>query len=136
MRGLRWALLAASVAVVASGVALLWTPAPSVPSTGTGEIYRTARVEVTSPSGDVPAPPTELRVAPVPGAVAYDVRLLEVDGTELWRISTPVPTVAVPQEVSALALPAKTLVWLVAASDAQGRVLAESGDVRFRVQPR
>ena len=132
----RWALLAASVAVVAGGATLLWYPAPGVQSTGTGEVYRAAHVEITSPTGDVSTPPTELRVAPVPGAVEYEVRLVEVDGTELWRVSTPVPTVPVPQEVSAFALPAKTLVWQVAARDAQRRVLAESGDVRFRVQPR
>ena len=132
----RWALAAASLAVVLGGATLLWTPAPSVESITPGEVYRTIRVEVLSPAGDVPAPPAELRVAAVPGAVEYQVRLLEVDGNELWRASSPVPTIPVPPAVTAAALPAKTLVWRVVAKDAQQRVMAESGDVRFRVQPR
>ena len=132
----RWALAAASLAVVLGGATLLWRPAASVDSVTPGEVYRTMRVEVMSPSGDVPAPPTELRVAAVPGAVEYQVRLLEVDGRELWHVSAPVPAIPLPPAVSAAALPAKTLVWQVVARDAQQRVLAESGDVRFRVQPR
>lgn len=132
----RWALAAASLAVVLGGAALLWRPAASVDSVAPGEVYRALRVDVLSPSGDVPAPPTELLVAAVPGAVEYQVRLLEVDGRELWRASTPVPAIPLPPAVSAAALPAKTLVWQVVARDAHQRVLAESGDVRFRVQPR
>lgn len=132
----RWALAAASLAVVLGGATLLWSPAPSVAPVAPGDIYRASRVEITSPTGDISVAPTELRITAVPGAAAYDVRLIEVDGTELWRATTPVPTVPVPEEVSALALPAKTLTWRVVAKDAQQRVLAESGDVRFRVQPR
>lgn len=132
----RWALAAASLAVVLGGATLLWSPAPSVAPVVPGDIYRASRVEITSPTGDIPVAPTELHITAVPGAARYDVRLIEVDGTELWRASTPDPTVPVPQNVSALALPAKTLIWQVVATDAQQRVLAESGDVRFRVQPR
>ncbi len=132
----RWALAAASLAVVLGGATLLWSPAPSVAPIVPGDIYRASRVEVTSPTGDIPAAPTELRIAVVPGAIRYDVRLIEVDGTELWRASTTAPTVPVPREVSALALPAKTLIWQIVATDTQQRVLAESGDVRFRLQPR
>jgi hypothetical protein len=132
----RWALAAASLAVVLGGATLLWSPAPSVAPIVPGDIYRASRVEITSPTGDIPAAPTELRIAAVPGAIRYDVRLIEVDGTELWRASTTATTMPVPREVSALALPAKTLIWRIVAADAEQRVLAESGDVRFRVQPR
>lgn len=131
-----WALAAASLAVVVGGAAVLWSPEPSVAPAVPADIYRDLRVEITSPTGDVPVAPTELRIAEVPGAVEYDVRLVEVDGTELWRVSTRVTTVAVPQEVSAKAMPAKTLIWRIVAKDARQRELAESGDVRFRVQPR
>ena len=132
----RWALAAASLAVVLGGATLLWSPAPSVAPIVPGDIYRASRVEITSPTGDIPAAPTEVRITAVPGAARYDVRLIEVDGTELWRASTTAPTMPVPREVSALALPAKTLMWRIVATDTQQRVLAESGDVRFRVQPR
>lgn len=132
----RWALAAASVTVVLGGTALLWRPAPVVDSAAPGQVYRAARLEVTAPVGDITAPPAIVAFTAVPGAVQYEVRLFEVDGTELWRVATPSPSVPVPTDVSAAALPAKTLVWQVVARDAQQRVLAESGDVRFRVQPR
>lgn len=132
----RWALAAASVAVILGGTALVWRPAPAVDSAAPGEVYRATRLEITAPVGDIPTPPAAMAFTAVPGAVEYEVRLFEVDGTELWRVTTPSPAVPVPTDVSAAALPAKTLVWQVVARDAQQRVLAESGDVRFRVQPR
>lgn len=132
----RWALAAASLAVVVAGGALLWNPVAPVNQATPGTIYRATRLEVTSPTGEVPVAPAALRFTAVEGAVEYEVRLVEVDGTELWRTTTPSPAVSVPPDVSALALPAKTLSWQVTARDAQQRVLAESGDVRFRVQPR
>ncbi len=132
----RWALAAASVAVIVGGATLLWRPPVTVEPTAAGEIYRTVRVEVLSPAGDIAGPPVELRVAAIPGAVAYEVRLLEVDGTELWREVSPVSAIPVPPAIAAAALPAKTLVWQVVAKDNRQRVLADSGDVRFRVQPR
>jgi hypothetical protein len=128
--------MAASVLVVAGAGALLWRPAPAIESDAPGTIYRSTRVEVDAPQGDVAAPPTELRWAAVPGAVDYEVRLSEVDGTELWRVRTPSPSVAVPPEIAAMALPAKTLVWSVTATGSAGPVLAESGPTRFRVRVR
>lgn len=130
----RWALVAASVLVVVAAGGLLWRPAPTIDRDAPGTVYRSARVEVESPQGDVPAAPAELRWASVASAAAYDVRLFEVDGTELWRVETSAPFVALPPDVAASALPAKTLVWSVIAKDAAGRVVAESGPTRFRVQ--
>lgn len=132
----RWALMAASLAVVVAGGTLLWNPAAPVNGVVPGQTYRAARLEITSPTGDVPAAPVSLRFSEVPAAVEYEVRLVEVDGTEVWRATTPSPAVSVPPDVSALAVPAKTLIWQVTARDAQRRELAQSGDVRFRVQPR
>ncbi len=132
----RWALAAASLAVVFGGATLLWNPAPSVAPVAPGDVYRASRVEITWPAGDIDAPPAEVRFTAVPGAVQYEVRLTEVDGTELWRVSTSAPATLVPVSVAALALPAKTLIVQVTARDAQQRVLAESGDGRFRVQAR
>jgi hypothetical protein len=101
---------------------------------GGGDVYRTARVEITGPAGELAEAPTHLVWTAVPGAVQYEVRLSEVDGTELWRVTTSSPAVPVPSEVRARALPAKTLVWQVSARDAQGRTIAESGATGFRVR--
>jgi hypothetical protein len=109
----RWALAAASLALVFGGATLLWSPAPSVTPIVPGDIYRAVRLEITSPTGDIPAAPGELHFTAVPGAVEYQVRLIEVDGRAVWRTSSTVATVPVPPEVAALALPAKTLIWQV-----------------------
>lgn len=129
-----WALMAASLVLAVGGAVLLYTPdgggeavAPGAP------VYRGTQVEVTSPTGDMAAAPTVLAWRPVEGAVGYEVRLLAVDGSELWRATTPSPTVTVPEEALAAFLPARTLVWRVEARDAAGAVLAGSGDVRMRV---
>lgn len=130
-----WALMAASVAIIVGGAALLVTPDRRLePGAGGGDVYRTARVEITGPAGEVTEAPTQLVWTAVPGAVQYEVRLSEVDGTELWRVTTSSPAVPVPSEVRARALPAKTLVWQVNAKDAQGRTIAESGATGFRVR--
>ena len=130
-----WALMAASVAVIVGGAALLVTPGRRVdPGAGGGDIYRTTRVEITAPVGELAEAPAQLVWTAVPAAVQYEVRLSEVDGTELWRVTTSSPAVPVPSEVRARALPAKTLVWQVSARDAQGRTIAESGATGFRVR--
>ncbi len=130
-----WALMAASVAIIVGGAALLVTSDRGVePGTGGGDVYRTARVEITGPAGEVAEAPTQLVWTAVTGAVQYEVRLSEVDGTELWRVTTSSPAAPVPSEVRARALPAKTLVWQVSAKDAQGRTIAESGATGFRVR--
>lgn len=130
-----WALMAASVAVIVGGAALLVTPGSEVaPGAGGGDVYRAARVEITGPAGELAEAPAQLVWTAVAGAMQYEVRLSEVDGTELWRVTTSSPAVPVPSEVRARALPAKTLVWQVSAKDAQGRTIAESGATGFRVR--
>jgi hypothetical protein len=104
------------------------------PGTGGGDVYRTTRVEITAPAGELAEAPSQLVWAAVTGAAQYEVRLSEVDGTELWRVTTSSPAVPVPSEVRARALPAKTLVWQVSAKDVQGRTIAESGPTGFRVR--
>jgi hypothetical protein len=130
-----WALMAASLAVIIGGAALLVSPNRGIDSVpGGGDVYRTARVEITSPAGDLAEAPAQFAWTAVAGAVQYEVRLSEVDGTELWRVTTSSLAVPVPAEVRARALPAKTLIWQVSAMDAQGRTVAESGATGFRVR--
>lgn len=130
-----WALMAASVAVIVAGAALLVAPDGGLdPAAGGGDVYRAVRLDVTAPVGELIAAPTEFIWTAVPGAVQYEVRLSEVDGTELWRVTTASPAVPMPAEVRARALPAKTLVWQVRAKDAAGGTIAESGATGFRVR--
>lgn len=130
-----WALIAASVALIVGGAALLVSPGRSIDAVpGGGDVYRTARLDITSPAGELAGAPAEVAWTAVAGAAQYDVRLSEVDGTELWRVTTSSLSVPVPAEIGARALPAKTLLWQVSAKDGQGRTIAESGATAFRVR--
>lgn len=130
-----WALMAASFVLVVGGGLLLFTPERAVnPASPGAPVYRGDRIEFTTAVGDVEGAPQALAWRAVNGATAYDVRLLDVEGTELWRATTSAPAVTVPAEALAAFRPARTLVWRVEARNAAGTVLAASGDVGMRVR--
>jgi hypothetical protein len=97
-------------------------------------VYRTVQVQVVAPSGDVAAPPRALEWVPFSGAVSYDVELLEVDGTRMWRGTSASPQIELPASVLAQLVPGKTVSWEVRARSASGATLANSGTQRFRVE--
>lgn len=130
-----WALLAASVAVIVGGASLLMRSSTPATVPDSAPVYRGAQIGLTAAAGDLEAAPSSVTWNAVEGAVNYDLRLLEVDGTELWRAATSSPTVSVPADARAAFLPGRTLVWRVDARDAGGRTIVSSGDVRVRVRP-
>lgn len=130
-----WALLAASLAVVAGGATLLRRPSAPAPVVDTTPVYRGRQVAFTTATGDLDAAPVSIAWTAAEGAVSYQLRLLEVDGTELWRVATSSPTVSVPADARAAFLPGRALIWRVDARDAGGRTIVSSGDIRARVRP-
>ena len=100
----------------------------------TPQVYRTAQVQVVAPLGDLAAPPRALEWVPVSGAVGYDVEILEVDGTRLWRGTAAGPRIDLPSSVIAQLVPGKTVLWEVRARSASGATVANSGTQRFRVE--
>lgn len=130
-----WALLAASLAVIVGGASLLMRPSAPVAAPDTAPVYRGAQIALTVAAGDLDAAPGSVAWNAVDGAVDYELRLLEIDGTELWRVATSSPTVSVPADARAAFLPGRTLVWRVEARNAGGRTIVSSGDVRARVRP-
>lgn len=134
MRGFAVAGLAAALAVGVWFGGLRSVETPRRDSGFGADVVRSAgRIEVISPVGDLTAPPAELHWQPAAGAVAYQVRLLEVDGAEVWQGRVTGPQAAVPAATQALMLPQKTLFWTVSGLDAQGKEIASSGRERFRV---
>ena len=97
--------------------------------------YRTEQLSVISPVGDLEAAPSEFRWVAVPGATRYDVLILQVDRTPLWRASVPAPAVRLPASLIAQFTPGRSLIWQVSAVDASDKVIAVSGAQRFRVTP-
>jgi hypothetical protein len=129
--------IAAAAATLIVGIAVgyvAWEREPGLRETSSGpQTYRTAKVDVVGPVGEVASAPTELGWKVFSGAVRYEVSLLEVDRTQLWMESTTTTRATLPAGVRARLVPGKTVVWEVKARDASGSVIAESGAQRFRV---
>lgn len=106
---------------------------PVVAPTAAPNVYRSERLEVIAPTGDFPTPPTVFLWMAAPGAERYDVVVLEVDRTILWRASTEAPRIELPPEVIAQFVPGKTVLWEVTARGRDATTLAQSGTQRFRV---
>jgi hypothetical protein len=127
------AVAGALLAVVSIGY-VLQDREPSIGDAPAGEVYRSARIDVAGPTGDLSTPPTGFHWVSVPGADSYDVQVLEVDRTILWRTSTREPRVDVPPAVAARFVPGKTILWHVTARRRDGTAMAQSGTERFRVR--
>jgi hypothetical protein len=119
--------------VAGVGLQLRQSTAPVLHRVSGTDVLRAHNVVVVAPAGDVREAPREIRWQATPGAVRYQVRLLEVDGSDLWQSETDSEHVDVPSDIAARIVPAKTLLVRVSALDAAGRKLAESEAVRFRV---
>jgi hypothetical protein len=130
-----WPLSAAgalALAVTVGYVARDREPEPS----GTGEAlqnYRSAQIQLRSPIGDQSAVPRQLEWVAFPGAIGYDVSILEVDRTVLWSGSATDPRLALPASVTIRLVPGKTVLWEVTARDGSGKPVAVSGAQSFRV---
>ena len=139
-RWLPWRPLAAMAAALAIAVALGYAirdREPQVTRTGSPQIYRGSQlVRLSAPLGDQREVPRQFEWAGVDGAARYDIAVLEVDRSELWRGSTNDPRHEIPSAVTSRLLPGKTVLWQVVASDSSGRRLASSDVEAFRVVPR
>lgn len=125
---------AAAVVLVALTIGQLADREPAIvtPPSDQNE-FRSARIETIAPTGDLPYAPTELSWVAVRGAERYDVEVLEVDRTVLWRASTREPRVQLAAGLTKQFVPGKTILWEVTARGRDGAALAQSGTQRFRV---
>lgn len=97
------------------------------------EVLRTGGFTLVKPTGDLAQRPEEVRWDVVQGAAKYEVRFLEVDGTEVWNAETTEDHIEIPQTVRDSVVPAKTLFCEVVAFDSSGRKIGDTGLVRFRL---
>lgn len=97
------------------------------------EVFRSGSFAIVSPSGDLQQRPKEIQWEQVPNTARYQVRLLEVDRSEVWEASTPGLRIELPAPVQEIFVPAKTLFAEITAFDSAGRQLATTGPIRFRV---
>jgi hypothetical protein len=128
--------LAAAGLLIAGGIAIQVRQdgmPPLRPLTDPGkEVFRSSTIAVLAPLGDVAEAPLEIQWEAAPAAARYQVRLLEVDRTELWHSDVSATNATIPPEVRAQIIPLKTLLCEVTAFDSAGRKIAQSELVRFR----
>lgn len=106
------------------------TSSPVAPIDGT---VRGGQIEAISPTGDLTSIPSKLQWRAIPGAVSYEIRLMDVAEQILWQTSATAPLVQLPPEAQALMAERKTLTWRIRAMDAKGATVAASAAETFRV---
>ena len=123
--GMRAWAAAACLVIVASSVFYL-RRGPGAPSpAGAGEgVMRSQVLELVDPVGDVRQKPAVFRWRVVPGAVRYQVHLMEVDRREVWRGESANDFISIPPPVLALMAPGRSFLWEVSAWDKSGKTLA------------
>jgi hypothetical protein len=127
-----WLQLAAGVVLAAGLGYLVWDREPTIGKTDSG-VYRSSTISVVGPHGDLVDPPARFEWTLVPGAARYRIDVREVDSTLVWSTTTADVSVATPQAVLQVLVPGKALVWDITALDANGAVVAQSAEQRFRI---
>ena len=127
------AIAAAALLIVSVGYLAL-DPSPRIRSGPMQNgVYRSLTLRLIEPIGDLAEPPREFSWLAIPDAVDYDVQVLEIDRTVLWRTSSTSTRVVLPRELVAQLVPGKTVLWNVTARSATGAAIASSDTQRFRV---
>jgi hypothetical protein len=110
---------------------------PSQGPAGVGDdTVRSGQIEAITPTGDLTSVPSHLQWRGVPGAVSYEVRLLDVAGETLWQTTVTTPLAALPAAAQAFMTNRKTLTWRIRAMDGKGQAIAISATETFRVVTR
>jgi len=99
------------------------------------EVLRSGSFALLSPVGDLQERPKEIVWEKVAQASSYQIRLLAVDGTEIWKATAADTRIELPAAVREQIVPAKTLLAEITAFDASGAQLGGTGQVRFRLLP-
>lgn len=121
--------IAAALVIVIGASTWMQLRDPSIdgPIDGAG-VYRSARLDVVAPVGELSQAPNELRWTAVPDATRYRVEIVEVDATPVWTAGTAKDHVALPPAVIAQFAPGKSLLWSVKAF--RGNEIVASSDTQ------
>ena len=129
-------LIPAAVSLAAASIMLVTT---ITPRSGNSEITvdqvtRSAQLTIVAPLGKLSLAPTRLQWQALDGASQYAVQLLEVDRTVLWKATTNSTSISIPESIRAAIVPAKKILWDVAAMNAAGNTVASSGIRSFVIE--
>jgi hypothetical protein len=124
--------LAGALLIIAIGLQLRQR-SPLLDTTAGSDVFRSGTFSISSPVGDLQNVPSEIRWETVPSAANYEVHFMEVDHSELWKGTSTQASLEIPADVRPRIVPLKTLLLEIDAFDANGRKVAQSEVVRFRV---
>jgi len=127
--------IAASLIVIAGGLYIRDSARPQLDPHPPAGVLRSGEIQGLAPAGDLDRVPDAFVWDPVPAAVRYEIAVLEVDGTELWKSASYQAKAALPAAVRAKIPPRKALLVRVVAFDSANQRIAESQPARFRIQP-
>ena len=96
-------------------------------------VYRSHQFNANAPSGDIPDAPSRFSWREVPGAVRYDVVVMEVDRTPVWSIETAGAFTDAPADIRRIMTPGRSFLWQVVARNSAGEKIAESNLQNFHV---
>jgi hypothetical protein len=128
--------VAAALAIVLGAGTWMQLREPSIDGANIPGAYRSARLDVLSPAGELAQAPNEFRWTAVPNASRYHVAIVEVDATPVWSADTTGTHIALPPAVIAQFAPGKSLSWDVKAFRGNEMLAAsETQKVRVSVTP-
>jgi hypothetical protein len=126
---------ASLVVVITAGIYMrrLGEPALSPGGLPGVEVYRSHQLIAVSPLGQVTEPPSRLQWEPARDAKKYDVRLTEVDRTEVWKADSSVTSIEIPSNIRAKMAPGRAFLWEAVARNQAGEQIASTGLQRFQI---
>ena len=127
--------IAAVLLIAAAALRLHTAKSPSLEALNQSgqEVFRSGSFDLLEPLGDLQKAPKEIRWKKVEDAATYQVRLLEVDRSEIWKAETKEDHIDLPPPVRARIVPAKTLFCEVDAFNSVGTKVSGTGLIRFRL---
>lgn len=130
----RLSMAAAALLMIVAAALYLPTRSGSVlPDAQENPVWRSGQFAAIAPAGDLSRAPSELRWEAVTGTASYHVRVLEVDGTEIWSADVNGTSVALPSNVVVQMTGGRAFRWDVAAQDSAGRTIAKTALQSFHI---
>ena len=126
----------AAVALLVLIVAGIYLPDPNstrLPDGRETSAWRSGQFTAITPAGDLDRAPSRFQWESVEGAASYHVRLLEVDGTEIWSGDTNRTSVEIPNSTAAKMIAGRAFQWDVMARDNAGRQIASTNLQSFHM---
>ena len=129
-------ILAPALVAVAM-ILTMWTPWQQRHRTGpdvSGDEYRSGKINIHPPdASNMQLGFSVLSWEAVPGATSYQVRVAEVDNTELWSANVTEAKAELPAKLRDQLKAPKVFQWRVSAQNAENAIIADSGWQRVSV---